>query len=213
MTLNEFETSLYHKLYDFFYDRGYEMMAGKKQFRKYYSGGFKNIIFSPSVYGDECWLELNLGVRNDLVEEIVQQFLDNYKEFQNDTNTIIISIGKLTNNKYFKYKATDNDDLELICEQIESFMLHEGFSFLDKVSSIKYIDILFNRYPAKPSKFVYNQSHRCFKGLIVAKLVNNKKYKLIKDIYREALKTYGTKPLQLKNFEKLVTFLQHYSAN
>ncbi len=213
MTIQEFETAIYHKLYDFFYDRGFEMMAGKKQFRKNVTSGFQNVIFSPSTYEKECWLELNLGTRHQQVEDIVQQFLDNYKEFQKDTNTVVISIGKLTNNKYFKYKAIDNDDLSLICEQIQSFMKEIGMPFMERCSSIAYLDELFNKMPSKPCKYLYNQSHRCFKGLVIAKLNGNKRYGAIKSIYKEALGTYGSKPSHIKNFEKLAAFLEHYSAN
>ena len=213
MTLNEFETALYHNLYDFFYDAGFEMLAGKKQFRKNVENGFQNVIFSPSVYENECWLELNLGSRHKEVESIVQQFLDNYREYQQDTNTVIISIGKLTNNKYFKYKAIDKDDLLLVCDQIKIYMKQGGFSFMEQCSSVAHLDKLFNKMPSKPCRYLYNQSHRCFKGLVIAKLSNNNKYQVIKNIYRSALKTYGAKQGYIQNFDKLAGFLEHYSVN
>jgi hypothetical protein len=92
-------------------------------------------------------------------------------------------------------------------------MKEAGLGFMQQCSSIAHLNQLFNKMPSKPCRYLYNQSHRCFKGLVIAKLSHNKRYPAIKSIYRDALKTYGAKQGYLTSFDKLAGFLEHYSVN
>ncbi|MBX2843041.1 MAG: hypothetical protein KTR26_14835 [Flammeovirgaceae bacterium] len=213
MNSPELESLLYQKLYDFFLQHGFEMMAGKKQFRKTYADGFQNVIFSISQYEEEFFIDMNIGIRFSLVEDIAQQFLDNHKEYHQDSNTLIISIGKFTRNKYFRYKIMDLEDLNFTVEEIQFFLHNEGFSFLNKTSNLKTLDLLLNKYPKKSCKYLYNQSHRCFKGIIVAKLRNNPKFLELVKIYKSQLTVSGAPKPIFGKFERLAGFLATYSVN
>lgn len=213
MTVSEFDTILYHELYDFFYDHEFDLLPGKKQFRRILSSGFQSIIFSPSEYEEELWLEVNLGIRLNFVEELVQQFLDNHLPYQQDALTMVSSIGKLSDNKYFRYKIAQKDDLFYACEEIKTFMKATGFEFLNNYSTLPAMDELLNDRPNKPSKFLYNQTHRCFKGITTAKLVHNPIFLDLVDAYRKFLQKTGVKDTMINQYDKLTNFLFHYSMN
>ncbi|MGB0523298.1 MAG: hypothetical protein ACPGJS_10090 [Flammeovirgaceae bacterium] len=213
MTVSEFDTILYHELYDFFYDYEFDLLPNKKQFRRTLSCGFQSVIFSPSAYEGELWLEVNLGIRLNMIEELAQQFLDNHAPYQQDALTLVASIGKLSDNKYFHYKIAEKDDLYYACEEIKRFMEDTGFEFLNTHSSISAMDELLNDRPNKPSKFLYNQSHRCFKGITAAKLVHNPIFLDLVDAYRKFLQKTGTKHSLINQYDKLTNYLFHFSLN
>jgi len=213
MTIQELETALYHQMFDFFKDHGYEMMPGLKQFRKVTPNGFRNVIFSTADYDTEIWLDLNIGIRQGRVEQLAQQFLDNFQPYQKESNTLVVSVGKFNNDKYFRYKIAYPEDLSLSCEQIKQFLIHQGFPFLEKSASLPELDRLLNKHPRKSCPYLYNQVHRCFKGLIVGRLVRNPKFAYLLETYRHYLSVSGSSEKVRQSFEKLVTYLAHYSFN
>lgn len=213
MTLTPFETQLYQQLGDFFARQQYELLTDKRQFRKPTPAGFQNVILSPTYYGSETWLDVNFGVRNEQVEQIAQQFLNNLTDFRPDANTLIISIGKFTDQPYFRYKINNHDELAAVCGQIQLFFETDGFAFLDQACTLPTLDQLFNQFPYQPSRYVYNQTHRCYKGLITARLNYNPTFTDLTDSYRHGLLRQTQNPYEQQNFERLVAYLQHYSAN
>ncbi|WP_019986586.1 hypothetical protein [Rudanella lutea] len=213
MILTPFEIDLYRHLSPFFTAQGFTLMAEKKQYRKTTATGFQNVILSPAFYGDETWLEVNLGTRNEQIEQIGQQFLNNLPDFRPDANTLILSIGKLQGLPYFRYKIASDAQLADTCRTIEAFMTESGFSFLQSAESLSGIDTLLNESPGQPSRYVYNQTHRCYKAIIAARLTNNPHFDGLIDRYRHQLNVQTRNPYEQLNFERLVAFLLHYSMN
>ncbi|MBC8156289.1 MAG: hypothetical protein H7Z72_25675 [Bacteroidetes bacterium] len=213
MTLTPFENQLYSQLSDFFARQQYALLPAKKQFRKVTPTGFQNVVLSPSYYGIETWLDVTFGCRNDQVEQIAQQFLHNLTDFRPDANTIIISVGKFTDQSYFRYKIGSPDQMGLVCDEIKAFFDADGFAFLDQAGALSTLDQVFNQFPHQPSRYVYNQTHRCYKGLIAARLNHNPHFEGLTDSYRHGLLRQTQNPYEQLNFERLVTYLQHYSAN
>ena len=212
MILSKFEVKFYQRLESFFQLYGFDLVLDQKQFRKATQNGFQNIIFSVSETQKEFWIEVNFGVRHEFMEQIAQQFLNNARGYRPSANTIIISIGKFQDLKYFRYKVTDEEELNKILEEVKSFFEETGFNFLDKTNNLISIDDILNDSPTKSCRLVYNQVHRCFKGLIAAKLTDNNNFATITNIYRHYLLKNGTDD-DLLNYERLISFLNHYNAN
>lgn len=213
MTLTPFETTLYEHLTTFFGAHQYVLLPERKQFRHVTDSGFQNVILSPAFYGDETMLEVNFGCRNEQVEQIAQQFLNNLTDYRPDANTLIISIGKFNGLSYFRYKIHSDHELTDICDQIETFFAKQGFDFLETACSLPTLDRLLNEHTALPSRYVYNQTHRCYKGLIAARLNHNPHFDGLIDSYRHLLIRQTQNPYEQLHFERLIAYLQHYSAN
>lgn len=213
MTTTPFETNLYQHLTPFFAEHAYRLVPERKQYRKTVDTGFKNVILSPAFYGNETILEVNFGCRNEQVEQIAQQFLNNLPDFRPDANTLIISIGKFGGFQYFRYKIHTDEELSDTCDQIEQFFTTQGFNFLDNACSLSTLDRLFNEHPGQPCQYVYNQTHRCYKGLIAARLNHNPHFDGLVDSYRHLLIRQTQNPYEQLHFERLIAYLQHYSAN
>jgi hypothetical protein len=213
MSTTEAERLVYQHLTAFFQKREFDPCPDLKQFRRRLPGGFQNVILSFVPSPTEVYLEVNLGCRLDAVEEIAQQFLDNPAEYRTQANTVVVSLGKLANTKHFRYRLVDPDDLHQCAEQIKDFMRGQGFGLLNELAALKALDDLFNKEPHKPLKWVYNQAHRCFKGLVIAKLRCSDCFITLIDKYQTSLFKQGASPKTLADFDKLATYLLHYSAN
>jgi len=214
MSISLTEAKLYHTLCDFFEQHNYALLPEKKQFRKLTSAGFLNVIFSVTEYAEnDAWVEVHFGCHNQQVEQIAQQFLaTNVVDFRNDTNTIIISIGTYNSVKYFRYKIKSDEDIQTTCESIKAFFEAVGFEFLETLTKIAEVERILNFLPHKPCKFLYNQTHRCFKGTIAAKLSHNPQLLSLSITYGAYLGSNGHHQDKVQ-FAKMITYLQHYSAN
>ena len=213
MLVKPFETTLYSKLRLFFEQNGFVLMADKKQFRKVTPRGFQNVIFTATSYDDEIWLEVNFGIRNNQIEQIAQQFLGNTRDFWNESNTIVVSIGKYNDAKYFRYKIMTEPDIEDVSDIVKDFLILDGFPFLKVSDNLLALNEIFNKFPKKPCKYVYNQVHRSFKGIINAKLINDENFLDLTDKHREKLISIGATHEELLTFERLLSFLLYHSPN
>lgn len=213
MTLTPFETKLYDQLTPFFTNHGYVLLPEKKQYRRRTATGFQNVLLSPAYYGTETVLEVNFGCRNEQIEQIAQQFLNNLTGYRADANTLVVSIGKFSGQLYSRYTIASPEKLADVCGQIQTFFLHDGFPFMDGSDSIAALDRLLNHYPDEPCRYIYNQTHRYYKGLIAAHLNHNPQVGVLTDTYRAILVQETQNPHAQYHFERLVNFLGHYSAN
>ncbi len=213
MAVKHFETILYEKLEPFFRNYDFVLLAEKKQFRKNTPTGFQNVIFTATAYQDEIWLEVNIGCRSHQVEQIAQQFLGNTRDYWADSNTLVISIGKFNDAKYFRYKIFNENDLEDTCEAIKEFLENTGFPFLNKSDNLKAINNIFNLQPSSPCKYLYNQTHRSYKGIITARLTNDERFLDLSNTHRNVLRRNGANPDELLTFERILSFLLYQSVN
>ncbi|PQA59688.1 hypothetical protein C5O19_08665 [Siphonobacter curvatus] len=213
MIITPFETELYQKLSVFFAENGFELLSDRKQFRKQTPVGFYNVVFSTSYRTNEIWLDVSIGLRHQEIEFLAQQFLDNAEEYREDANTLVISVGKFNDDKYFRYKLQSTEDLNDVCDQIKEFLLNQGFAFMEKYGSLKALNHLLNDEPTKPSKFLYNQIHRCFKGIIVARFSNHERFLRLIDLYRVQVAKLGASIEEQQTFERLLSFLLYHSLN
>lgn len=212
MSDRSFDIELFRKLEPSFKEADFVWLPDKNQFRKTTVNGFQNVIISVSTYDNERVIEVQLGVRSNLVEEMAQQFLTNYEAYKPDANTLIISIGGFKNDKYFRYKVKDLEELSACVASIEIFFKEHGFTFLERVSNIKVLDEIMNENPHKHNKYIYNQAHRCFKGIILAKVNDRHHLFGLIEIYRTyLLKTASDEALN--NYERMVSYLLHFSSN
>ncbi|MFT4032104.1 MAG: hypothetical protein QM669_06760 [Siphonobacter sp.] len=213
MIITPFETELYKKLSLFFAEKGFSLLPDRKQFRKETDMGFQNVVFSVTYQRNEVWLDVSIGLRHDLIEELAQQFLDNALEYQADANTLVISVGKFNDDKHFRYRVFSNEDLDDVCAQIKEFMLNQGFAFMERHESLVALNHVLNDEPTKVCKFLYNQVHRCYKGIIAARYTNNERFLRLIDLYRVQVARQGASLDEQQSFERLLSFLLHYSVN
>jgi len=114
MIHSQFGAKFYEQLDAFFQLRGFGFFPDQKQDRKSTQNGFQNIIFSISEAQNVFWVEVNFGVRFEFIEQIAQQFLNNSFGYRPAANTLVISIGKFLEIKYFRYKVSNQEDFDKV---------------------------------------------------------------------------------------------------
>ncbi len=189
------------------------MSTDPLHFQRQFESGFKSCIISVSEYKAEFWVELSIGIRFNIVENLANQFTLTLKDYHQHTHTILTSYGRMIGNQYFRFKVTDNTQVSDMCREMNHFLDTAGFTFLDQNSSIYQIDELINTYPERPSKFIYNQSNRCIKGLIIAKLCQNPHFNTLVKAYHFILEKHSLSDRMLPRYVKLVNHLNLISMN
>lgn len=207
-----FEANLLLILSDFLFKKDFDLILEKKLFRKEFDFGFQSIIPSVSLHQGEAFIEIHLGIRHHQVEELLVQFTNHPTIYQTDTHTIIASIGKLLGKKYFRYKAKTEEDLYQVGNEIQGFMDQEGFHFLNH-TQLQKLNELVNAQPEQNSLYIYNNYHRCLRGIILAKMTHNLNFEQLGVIYLKRLKVLAVPDEQIQSFKRLVSFLAKFSFN
>jgi hypothetical protein len=207
------ESLLFLNLESFFEKQDFDLLLEKKQFRKNTEQGFQNIILSISKYEQESLIEFNIGVRLDIVENLVNQFTQHLIDFQADTNTLLTSMGRLLNEPFLRFKVKSEDDLFQVCQKLCKFMTEQGFSFLEQVSHSPTLDQVINRNPEQAHPYFYNSYHRALKGITLAKLNYNPDFEGLAQTYYQQLIRKNAPPSQQENFQKLYRYLHNFSVN
>jgi hypothetical protein len=69
-----------------------------------------------------------MGCRNEKIEQIAQQYLGNARDYWEDANTFVISIGKFNDSKTLDTRSK-LIRIWMMREEIRSFLLTHGFEF------------------------------------------------------------------------------------
>jgi hypothetical protein len=212
MSDRRFDIDFLRKLEPFFKENGFVWLSEKSQFRKITETGFQNVFLTIVNYESEHIIEVQFGIRNELIESMVQQFLINSNSYKSEANTLTINIGAYRGTPYFRYKIKNREDIENCLIDIKTFFEEEGLAFMNGVVDIPTLDEMLNFEPQKKNKFIYNQVHRCFKGIASAKLNDRSHFHGLIDIYRTYL-LKNASDQELIHFERLVSYLLHFNAN
>ncbi|EMR04342.1 hypothetical protein [Cesiribacter andamanensis] len=208
------EKQLYDHLLPLFSEHGYALQPHTKQFRKQSRNGFRAALLSVSGDRQEQTIDLSLSIRMDVVEELVYQFLSGPPRFSmQDSTTIVASYGRLNRDPYTRFVVRGEDELQEVCQRIETYMVEKGFRFLERFDHLKKIDALINRAPDKPCPYLYNQIHRCYRGIIIAKLTCRTDYNKLVKTYLKYLQNQWAPRSVITNYKKLVKFLKYFSLN
>lgn len=207
------EAKLFSDLSTFCSRAGFELLLEKKQFRQKTEYGFQNIVPSISHYEGESLVEFNIGVRLDIVENLVNQFTQHLIDFQGDTNTLLTSMGRLLGEPFLRFKIKSEADIIKTCERFMEFMKIQGFDFLEKTSHTVTLERVINRKPAQTHPYFYNAYHRALKGITLAKLAQNPDFETLAQTYYQQLLRKNAPQSQQDNFQKLYRYLHNFSIN
>jgi hypothetical protein len=206
------ENKLLEYLQPVFEKQNFKLMKHLHQFRKTTANGFLNTIVSVSGR-EPVLVEINIGTRIDLVEELAYQFTTGLRSFQENSNTLITSMGRIMQQPYFRFEVHQSVDIREVAEQIKAFMETQGFDFLEKYSTISELDKLFNDKPREKLPYAYNHLNRCLRGIVLARMADRKDFPAIAATYRNTLLKSSTAPPLLEKYDKLVNHLKTFSFN
>jgi hypothetical protein len=183
-----------------------------KQFRRAYEEGYQSVVLS-SAGQHPVEVEVFLGVRVDLVEDLAYQFTMGLNEYGPYSTTLLVAAKKVAERTELRYELYQESDIHRVGNNIEEFMLTYGYTFLDQYSSISVLDQLYNGNPEQKANYITNEYHRALRGIILARLVQSQSWSELAQIYRRKLEKKGTPEVQLNKYLRLVEFLRNHSFN
>ncbi len=196
-----------------FKEEGYEWMASGQQYIKQHANGFNAVVFSPSVYEDEVILEVSLGSRHRLVEELMgaigKQGLNNrYQSF-----SAITTLGKQLELKHKRLRTGSPEQTAELTEALIDFFESGGLSLLEKLSTREGLNKALNYEPENPSLFANNQLLRCFRGLAVAHIVDAPDLQTLAQTYEERLTKLGAPQEMQRSFVRMYEYFRAFGLN
>ncbi|WKN46049.1 hypothetical protein [Tunicatimonas pelagia] len=188
----------------------YEAFPARRQFRRISENGYHSMILS--VAGQQpTEIEVFLGIRIDMVEELAYQFTDGLKEYGPYSTTLIVPARKISSEPQYFYSLTTEGDIPEIQRKIMLFMNEQGFPFLKEYGNVKALDKLYNQNPEQKLSYVTNEFHRALRGIVLAKLAQQSSWKELVEQYRTKLQKRGLPEVQMQRYERLANFLTNYS--
>ncbi|MFA0964238.1 hypothetical protein AB9P05_20690 [Roseivirga sp. BDSF3-8] len=191
---------------------GFHFDSQRLQYRRKSEGGNTNITLSLAGSGIYT-IELHLGARHDLTENLIGQITFNTADFSPYSNTISTSMAKLINHPFARYSLSDYTTADQALDELKNFLQTHGLPFLDDTSKPDRIHALLNHNPASANPYVFNQTYRCFRGLAIARYVQSGRVTELYKAYKEQLVELGTNEILGQKFDALYNHLRSVSLN
>ena len=214
-TKSDIQNNIQQALSPRFELKGFESIVHPRnlQFKRKFEGGFQSCFFTVLERNKTFWIELSVGVRIDIVEKLANQFTLILEDYQSESHTIMSTYGRILGKPYFRFKVETEEEFVMACEKMRDFLEEIGFDFMQDNSQIVAVDKLINRYPEKPSRFIFNESHRCIKGVIIAQMAQNPQLKTLIQAYHIVLQKHLLGDKMLPQYERLIKYLSAFSVN
>ncbi len=179
------------------------------QYRRVTETGFHCVILSAGS-GCPVIAELQLGIRLDIIEQLVYQFTSGLSGYGTHSTTLLVSMGRLRDQPYERYTLEHPADAQQVGQAMGDFIKSVGFDFFRRYNSIAALDELYN---ATDTQWLPNLSHRSLRGIILAKLAHRSGWPELVARYRAQLQQRGTPEVMMNKYEQLAAYLRHFSVN
>jgi len=206
--------ALYALLQPAMHAQGYVPVPALKQFRKNTDFGFLNVVLNVSTYETESIVDLHLGVRHNRVENLMYAFSNGLPGFRPDSNTLLSPLTRIFNNPAHRYTIANNTAaFEQLADTLNTLMLAKGWAFMEQISKLRQLHLLFNTKPETPLALVFNAYHRVLRGLTIAHLVRAPELPDLFEVYHQITEQQIGIPEYTKRFERLYQYLQQLVEN
>ncbi len=130
-------------------------------------------------------IQPSVGLRFDLVERIFHVTSGFEKKYQDGTNTIGSTIGRLqgSTNESCQFPLVASTDLDSVVAEVSYTFTNFALPYYDRYATLAAIDAELNEDPNQPTPNRPSGWLRCSSGIIVARLVGRNDYDSLKSIY------------------------------
>ncbi|MEM9830868.1 MAG: hypothetical protein AAF944_09525 [Bacteroidota bacterium] len=180
------------------------------QFRRTNKGGYSSVVLSAGGR-QPTEVEVFLGIRINLVEELIYQFTSGLTGYGSYSTTLLVPTRKIASEFPYFYSLATNADIPVIVPQIMQFLIQRGWTFLEKYHSVKSLDALYNQEPTQKSPYLTNEFHRALRGIALAKLAQRPDWEHLVKQYQSNLQKKVIPETQMQNFARLANFLRYHS--
>ncbi|MFT6895553.1 MAG: hypothetical protein ACJAWX_003176, partial [Algoriphagus sp.] len=117
----------------FFTDNGFSLNKEFLHFEKYYPHGKQAIFIHYTKYPESNFLEYNLGIRIDQVEQLIHRFLPSLNSYSDRSMTMVQTLNKIGKELPKRFTIENDWELSEAIMTVDSFFVNTGFEWLDKM--------------------------------------------------------------------------------
>lgn len=195
------------QLQPFFEENGFEVIPALGLFRSRQPGGWRTVAVSQSQYPEGLLTELHLGVRHEVVEEIVYPFAMGLQSPGGEAHTLLVSQGKIEGAAARREWVRDEADALLLARQWRQWMLEKGFAWLEIHGETAWLDRLYNDDPETARRWQPNAFHRSLRAIALAYLTQRFDFQAIVQRGKRDLAAAAAAPELLLRLDGLVSAL------
>lgn len=187
---------------------GFDFHPNHLMFFKNFPQGKQVIFIHYSEYPEASYLEYNLGVRIDRVEEIIHQFLPTLSDYAQRSITLIQKANKIGKEIPSRFVLENDSQLADAIMAAEKFFVSHGFHWMDEMINPRTLEKAFAERKERvfsTQNFVYY----AFRGVTLAKLYNPEDYPVLRKIYLEEIQKQGMTPFTIASFLQLLNYLDN----
>lgn len=164
-----------------------------------------NIGYGVSNYVDEFYTGCYISIEIPQIEAITLNL------FEESGFIVGFNIGTYFNELNYRYKIKTQEDILEWVKIVGKFYEEYAVPFFEKYHSLDAIDKLLNENPTEKVIYLDDLGWRIIKGLIVAKLNNNPKYKELRDYYYSEVESKFQGYFMYEKCMKTIDFIDNHS--
>jgi len=196
---------------EFFAERGFTLNPTQLMFERNIPHGKQVIFMHYTEDENSAQLEYTMGIRIDLIENLIHQFLPTLSDFAEKSITIAQSLDNMGKKSLNKFKISSSKHLQDAINSAEIFFSNTGFEWLDRLSNPENVEKEFFKQKYNPfanHNFVYT----AFRGSALSKLYNPGDYIALRQKFLEMLNEKNLTPFTIASFLHFLNYLDHYKA-
>jgi hypothetical protein len=199
------ELILKHK--DFLSDFGYKLDRKSFQYTKNFAHGKKIVFFHHTHHEDVSYIEYHAGIRYDIVELIVHQFLPSLGDYKDKSITLIETLDGINPTLPKRRLINHESEINQAIRESEELLASDGFKWLDKFASGPALERYFNETQDQ-ALISQNFTYRSARGVTLCKLFNPNQFDEVKNNYLTMLDEMQVTPFTLACFLNLLNYLK-----
>jgi len=195
---------LFPQLQPFFAQNGFQSATTAGIFYQLHPEGSMSAIIAENPHPQGQLVELQLGIRHSMVEEIVYPFA---LGLQFSDQTLIVTQGQIEGDTDGRECLRDAADAVLVARQWQSWMLEKGFAWLDIHRQSTWLDQIYNDDPERARRWQPDTFQRSLRAVALAYLCQRLDFRAVVQRSKRDLSEAEVPPDLLLRLDALVSAL------
>jgi hypothetical protein len=192
----------------FFIANGFSLNEQFQHFEKRCPHGKQVIFVHYTEYPESSFLEYNLGIRIDQVENLIHRFLPSLSDYANRSITMVQTLNKIGTGLPKRFVIENDLELSEAIMKIDSFFVDTGFKWLNNMMNPINLELAFvaqKNNSFKTQNFVYN----AFRATALCRLYNPEDYPEVRSSFLNQVTQKDMTPFTLASFLQFLDYLDH----
>ncbi len=161
-------------------------------------------MISATQYPEGILAELHIGIRHNLVEEIVAPFAEGLQSSGADTHTLMVSQGRIEGEVHRREWIRDPADSVVVAYQWQQWMAEKGFAWLEIYRDLDWLEQLLIDDPERAQRWIPNAFNRSLRTLAVAYVRQRPDFEAIRRRCQRELRAAGVASELYLRMEQMV---------